>query len=470
MTIRLKNTATKQVEEYRDNPEHPGVVHMYHCGPTVYQRAHVGNHRAFLFADTIRRTFELGGYEVHQVINITDVGHLTDDADAGDDKLEREAGKIGKRAVDIAKEITEYFLHDLATLHIKTVGTEFPRATGHIQEQITIISSLEEKGYAYKTTDGVYFDTSKFDAYGMLGGVAEALAEQREGARVAVNDEKRNAADFALWKLSPQQLDATAAARQQEWESPWGVGFPGWHIECSAMSMKYLGETLDIHTGGIDHIAVHHNDEIAQSEAHTGKEFSRYWMHVNFITIDGQKVSKSLGNTLTLDEIATRFGVSPLAYRYWILTGHYASQMNLTEEALRGAATALKRLKAAVAALPAHDETEKDVTDARAAVLALVSDDLDTPAVIAHVWKNVTEGTGWARTYVAAADEILGLNLLTPDEVLPIPENVLELVRQRDEARTTKDWAASDRIRTEIEALGFSVKDGSTGTSVERSA
>jgi cysteinyl-tRNA synthetase len=470
VTIRLKNTATKTVEEYRDNPGHPGVVHMYHCGPTVYQRAHVGNHRAFIFADLIRRTFELAGYDVRQVINITDVGHLTDDGDAGDDKLEREAGKIGKRATDIAREITEFFLHDLAQLHIKTDGTQFPRATDHIAEQIELITSLEQKGFAYATSDGVYFDTSKFEAYGLLGGVAEAITQQREGARVAVNDEKRNPADFALWKLSPQQLDERAPARQQEWESPWGVGFPGWHIECSAMSMKYLGETLDIHTGGIDHIAVHHNDEIAQSEAHTGKEFSRYWMHVNFITIDGQKVSKSLGNTLTLDELSTRFGVSPIAYRYWVLTGHYASQMNLTEDALRGAATALKRLKAAIANLPPHEESAQDRSDARTAVLEIVSNDLDTPGLIAHVWKNVTEGTGWARTYVAAADEILGLNLLVADEILPTPENVLELVRQRDEARAAKDWAASDRLRTEIEGFGFTVKDGPNGTSVERSS
>lgn len=285
----LFNTLTRKKEKFV--PLKDKLVTMYNCGPTVYERPHIGNLRAYIFADTLRRVLEFNGYKVKQIINITDVGHLTSDADTGEDKIEKSAQEKQKSAFEIARFYEDLFKQDLNKLNIKK-PFKFPRATEHIKEMINLVQILEKKGYTYKTSDGIYFDTSKFKNYGKLAGLDKK--NLKPGARVEVNPEKKNPYDFALWKFSPKDVK-----RQMEWKSPWGIGFPGWHIECSAMAMKYLGTTLDIHTGGIDHIDIHHTNEIAQSESATGKKFVRYWLHCNFLMVEGQKMSKSLGNIRT---------------------------------------------------------------------------------------------------------------------------------------------------------------------------
>jgi len=335
MDMHLYNTLTRSKELFR--PLKEGEVFMYHCGPTVYNYAHLGNLRAYVFADILRRVFSFNNYAVKQVINITDVGHLTSDEDEGEDKLEAGARREGKSAQEIAEFYTGAFLEDMSALNIDTRATLFPKATEHIAEQIDLIKTLEKKGATYRTSDGVYFDTSACKQYGELAHLD--IAGLKEGARVLKNPEKRNATDFALWKFSKPE-----EKRQQEWESPWGLGFPGWHLECSAMSMKYLGPHFDIHTGGIDHIPVHHTNEIAQSETATGEKFVNYWMHAGFVNIEGAKMAKSEENFITLKTL-TEKGFSPLAYRYWLLTADYKKTINFTWEALEGAETAFRKLQ-----------------------------------------------------------------------------------------------------------------------------
>lgn len=316
--IYLYNTLTKEKTEF--TPLVPQKVRMYNCGPTVYNYAHIGNLRAFVFADTLRRVFEYNGYDIKQVMNLTDVGHLVSDEDEGEDKVEKRAKEESKKVSEIVDVVTKVFFDDLKKLDAYHKDTNFPKASDYIKEQIAFIESLSEKGYTYSTSDGVYFDTSKFKDYGKLGNIdIEGL---KEGVRVETNKEKLNPTDFALWKFSrPDEK------RQQEWESPWGVGFPGWHIECSALIMKHLGKQIDVHTGGIDHIPTHHNNEIAQTESITGTPLANNWLHSAHITVEGRKISKSLGNSILLRNIIDR-GISPLAYRYWLLTVHYASQAN----------------------------------------------------------------------------------------------------------------------------------------------
>lgn len=451
---------------------------MYHCGPTVYQRATIGNLRMYVFADTLRRMFEQAGYKVNQVINITDVGHLTDDASAGEDKMEREAQKVGRCATDIAQEFTDKFLEDIATLNVRTAGTRFPKATDHIAEQIILIKMLEARGFTYETKDGIYFDTSKFENYGTLGNIdIEGL---KTVARVEHSEEKKNPTDFALWKKSPNTIDPHAPARQQEWPSPWGVGFPGWHIECSAMSIKYLGETFDVHTGGIDHIPVHHNNEIAQSEAATGQPFAHYWMHGNFITIDGQRIGKSIGNVLYLDTLEKNWDVSPLAYRYWLLTAHYSTQANVTENALKGAAAAYERLCALTSQWKKDAGWFKNFAWKKIAkksaygvrMIAAVRNDLDTPKAIATLWEMAKDSTITdSEKYSCArlAEELLGLPLtsapISKQQENTVPADIEELAQKRDEARAKKDWKEADRLRDLISKKGYILKD-SGGTSI----
>jgi len=380
MPLSLYNTLTGKKEPFL--PLIPGKVSMYNCGPTVYNYAHIGNLRSYIFADILKRTLEWNKYDVQQVINITDVGHLVGDGDTGQDKMEKTAQIEKKTAQEIATFYTNAFFDDITTLNIDKSKIVFCRATDHIPEQIALIQTLEKKGFTYITSDGVYFDTAKFRNYGKLGNID--LAGLEEGSRVSINTEKRNKTDFALWKFSPRD-----EKRQQEWPSPYGIGFPGWHIECSAMSMKYLGETFDIHTGGIDHIPVHHNNEIAQSESATGKPYVRYWLHNAFLNIDGHKISKSIGNTLYLRNLVTK-GISPLAYRYWLLTGHYRTMLNFTEESVLGAQTALVKLINHFIEwrqLPLgkeHTEYVKKFED-------FINDDLDTPKALALLWELVKD-------------------------------------------------------------------------------
>ncbi len=469
-TLSLHNTLSGTLETF--SPLSSQVVKMYNCGPTVYDRQHIGNLRPYVFADTLKRALAFHGYKVDQVINITDVGHLTSDADEGEDKMEVGAKREGKPPQEIAREVTEAFFEDLDALNIDRGSILFPKATDYIGEQIALVKTLDEKGYAYKIEDGIYFDTSRFKEYGKLGKID--IQGLREGARIGVVEGKRHPSDFALWKFSKSEDN-----RLQEWESPWGKGFPGWHIECTAMIFKLLGRQIDIHTGGIDHIPVHHNNEIAQAESLTGKQYAKYWMHNAFITIEGKKVSKSLHNTIYLRNIMDR-GFSPIALRYWFLTGHYRSPMNFTWDALEGADHAYKRLlrfffeELAVENGVIHEPFAK-------AVVAAVSHDLDTPKVIAELWdliKNDAVSKQDKRASILFVDRILGLGLtkrnsaetahLTVIPAKDLPEEARALVEEREIARAEKRYEDADRLRASIEARGYIVNDTPTGTSIRR--
>jgi cysteinyl-tRNA synthetase len=439
-------------------PIHEDWVGLYDCGPTVYNYITIGNLRAYVFADILRRTLEFNNFHVKQIINITDVGHLTDDASDGEDKVEREAAKDGRSAREITKFYTDVFMKDVRALNMKLDETRFTPATEHIREQIELIQRLEDKGFTYQIADGVYYDTSKFPNYGKLGNIN--IKGLQEGARVEMTEGKRNPTDFALWKFSKP-----GEKRQQEWPSPWGVGFPGWHIECSAMSMKYLGENFDIHTGGIDHIPVHHQNEIAQSEAATGKPYVNYWMHNEFLNINGAKIGKSLGNGIHLSEIIDK-GINPLAYRFWLLMAHYRSPINFNWDALAGAETALKRLQGLFMELGEKDgETSLDYLGKFKAYL---NDDLDTPRALTLVWdvlKDKVLPSADKRATLLAMDRVLGLGLAELKS-FEITMDISALADEREKARVSGDWYTADRIRDKLKGLGYEVKDTSEGAKI----
>lgn len=464
--MRLHNTLGNTNQDF--TPLQRKKVGMYHCGPTVYNFAHIGNLRAYVFADTIRRAFEYLGYAVKQVINITDVGHLTSDSDTGKDKVEEMAEKEHKTTTEIADFFTAAFFEDIKKLNIETTGTTFPKATEHINEQIDLIQQLEKADYTYKTSDGIYFNTSKFKKYGELGNID--LANLEEGARVAVNNEKKNPTDFALWKLSKPE-----DKRQQEWPSPWGVGFPGWHIECSAMSMKYLGETFDIHTGGIDHVPVHHNNEIAQSESATGKTYVNYWLHSAFVNVEGGKMAKSKDNFIRLVDLETQ-KVHPLAYRYWLLTAHYRTPVIYSPESVSAAQNALESLTRKVALAekapkPRGLFKNRETKKARVHIQEIIDNDFDTPALIAYLHK-ITDEIISGKINVNIIDDfdkLLGLKLreLTK-EIMSVPEKIKKLSTERETFRQSKDWTQSDEIRLDIEKQGYYLEDGTNGPVVRK--
>lgn len=462
MDIYLHNTYTGKDELF--TPLQKGMVSMYNCGPTVYNYAHIGNMRSFVFADTLRRMFEWNGYSVKQIMNITDVGHLTSDGDTGEDKVEKMARTQGMTAHDITLFYTDAFMKDLEALGINPAHITFPKATEHIAEQIAMIQDLETRGFTYTISDGVYFDTSKFSDYGKLGNIN--LSGLEEGARIGENDEKKNLTDFALWKFSP-----TGEKRQQEWESPWGVGFPGWHIECSAMSIKYLGDEFDIHTGGIDHIPVHHNNEIAQSVC-SGHRFAHYWMHNAFLNTTGDKMAKSGDNFIKVSTLIEK-GFDPLAYRYLLLTSHYSSPMEFSFEALEGAQTALKRLRRFIHNTeegPSLTSEEGVALKYRQTFTEYINTNLDTPKALALIWEVIKDPTlshGGKKALILSFDAVLGLNLHTYTEI-EIPLEVQELILARNTARENKDFALSDSLRTQIESFGFEVLDTPEGTRVEK--
>jgi len=457
MDIRLHNTFSRKTEVFK--PLIPSAVGMYHCGPTVYDFAHIGNLRSYVFADIVRRVFEYNGYTVNQVINITDVGHLSSDADEGEDKMTKALKRDGKPLTlesmhEVGAFYTERFIEDLKSLNIE-LPQNFPRASEHIPEDLEIIEKLITQDIAYTTSDGIYFDTSKFPEYGKLGNIQ--TDKQQEGNRIAINPEKRNPSDFALWKFDSKL----------GWDTSWGKGFPGWHLECSAMSRKYLGQPFDIHTGGIDHIPTHHNNEIAQSESAFGLPLANFWLHNEFILQNGGKMAKSAGEYLTLKSLAHEV-VSPLAYRYWLLTAHYRSPMNFTLEAVHAAQTALIRLITNIRDLPTGGAI---ATSYRDRFQTAVNDDLDTPQGIALLWellkdKNLSDADKRATT--EDFDRIFGLNLasLSPIEELPVPAEVQALADAREEARKEKDWGKADALRKEIEARGFEVMDTTEGIKV----
>jgi cysteinyl-tRNA synthetase len=468
--LHLFNQLHRRKEPFRSLE--PGLVRMYSCGPTVYARQHVGNMRPYVFADVLRRTLELFGYRVQQVVNITDVGHLTDDADCGDDKMEARARSLGESVWDVANRFTELWRTDLERLAVRPAQI-LCKATDHIAEQIAMIRTLEERGLAYTIRDGVYFDVSKFPNYGELVGSDRALQQAQE--RIEAAGEKRNAGDFALWKLSPPD----GARRQMEWDSPWGRGFPGWHIECSAMSAKYLGVPFDIHTGGVDHIPVHHTNEIAQSEsAFDVRPCVNFWMHNGWVMIDGERIAKSSGHTLNLDDLIAQ-GVDPLAYRYFLLGGHYRQQMNFQWDVMKASQKALERLRRHVLE-PYGDAAVADsaLDPFRQRFRDALADDLGTPQALAVVWDAVrSDGLGAAgkRALLREFDAVLAIGLdeasaraalEQPAEIAggPCAEEIEALIEERKRARASRDFARGDAIRDDLKSRGILLEDGPDGT------
>jgi len=447
MKIRLYDTYERKLREFK--PIEPGRVGLYACGPTVYDYAHIGNLRTYIFEDLLRRVLEMAGYEVNHVINITDVGHLTSDADTGEDKMEKGARRTGETAWEIAKTYTAAFKDDITRLNIKP-PTTWCRATDHIEEQINDIAEIERQGFTYRTADGIYFDTAKLDSYGYLARLD--IAGLSAGSRVDPG-EKRNPTDFALWKFSP-----TDSQRQMEWDSPWGVGFPGWHIECSAMSVKYLGTLFDIHCGGKDHIPVHHSNEIAQSEVCHQTRLANYWLHGYFLELDKDKMSKSSGEFLRLQSLLDR-GYDPLAFRFLCLTASYRSDLRFTWESLDGAATALSRLRSTSHALGEPGQPDREWLER---FQAEIGDDLNAGSALATLWSMLKSALDDSikKATLLAMDQVLGLDLVNWVPVQDdIPEAVKVLAEQRCAARTNRDWATADRLRDEVVAMGFEIED-----------
>ncbi|MEI8339156.1 MAG: cysteine--tRNA ligase [bacterium] len=460
----LFNSLTHKKELFKPiNPD--AEVGMYTCGPTVYNFPHLGNLRTYVFEDVLKRILSYDGYRVKHVMNITDVGHLTGDQDMGEDKLEREAKKEGKDAWAVAKFYTDAFFTDAKNLNIITPNVVC-KATEHIAEQIELLKVLEKKGFTYKTSDGIYFDTSKVADYGKLSG--QKLSDLMEGARIEKNDDKKNPTDFALWKFSP-----TNEKRQMEWPSPWGVGFPGWHIECSAMSMKYLGDHFDIHCGGVDHLTIHHTNEIAQTESATGKKpWVNYWIHGAFLNIaGGKKMAKSSGDFITVTNTFIDKGMSPLIYRYACLAVHYRKPMEWSdgsiESAKNGYANLLNKISTLGDKIGNIDETLQQK------FLLAINDDMNMAlalSIVQEVLKAKISNEDKLAT-ILDFDKVLGLELnksIKKAGSEDVPDHVSKLVIQRQNARDSKNWAESDRLRDEIKKHGYEVKDTSNGPEVKK--
>lgn len=454
--MKFTNTLTRKLEEFE--PINKGKVGIYSCGPTVYGTPHIGNFRSFIFDDILRRSLEFCGFEVRHVINITDVGHLTDDADSGEDKMIVAMRREGKTASDIAEFYTNIFLHDLELLNIKKPHV-MPRATEHIDEQIQLVKDLEERGFTYQTSDGIYFDTSKLSSYGELA--HQKLEDKEEGARVEKNPEKKNSTDFALWKFSPKN-----EKREMEWDSPWGIGFPGWHLECSAMSEKYLDSPFDIHTGGEDHITVHHPNEMAQTEAVRGNKLANYWLHNAFLMVDSGKMSKSIGNIYSIEDLEEK-GFNPLSFRYFILGAHYRSKQNFTWEALKASQNTLNNLEDITRKWKDPSKIDEEVVQK---FREKIEDDLNTPEALAVMWSLVNNedlDSGVKSATILKLDEVMGLDLdRFVSKPLQISEEVQKLLNDREQAREAMDWKKSDSLRDEIKSLGFVVEDGESGQSL----
>lgn len=459
--IKFYNTLSREKEEFKPVGKE---VTMYSCGPTVYSYAHIGNLRTYVFMDEVRRVLRYNGYKLKGVMNITDVGHLLSDGDEGEDKMEKASREQKKTPWEIADYYTGVFMKDIALLNIGKPEI-IAKATDHISDMIEYVEKLVEKGYGYETSDGIYFDIGKFPGYGKLSRLN--LDDQIAGARVEVNTEKRHPADFALWKkAAPEHI--------MQWQSPWGMGYPGWHIECSTMSRKYLGSLIDIHTGGVDHIPVHHENEIAQSESLEGAKTVNTWMHGEFMLVDGGKMSKSLGNTYTLAQLAEK-GYEPLSFRYFCLNTHYRKKLNFTFEGMDAAQTAYRRLLAALyehknsAATTDPEKIERyknGFTDA-------VNDDVNLPMAMGVLWTMVKEPAS-VDVYNTALefDKVLGLGLdkARPEEKpeVEVPAEIRDIAEQRKAARAAKNWAESDRLRDVLAEKGYAVIDSKDGYKLEK--
>lgn len=456
--LNLYNTLSKKIEEF--TPLSPPKVSLYTCGMTVYDYAHIGHGKKYVGDDILRRTLMRFGLDVTHVQNVTDVGHLVSDSDEGEDKMEKGAKKAGKTVWEVAEYFTKHFYNSMEKLNILT-PTIVCKATDHIKEQIVLVEALISKGYAYDTPEAVYFDVSKFSQYGELFG--QSLEDKKTAVReeVKTGEHKRNPVDFALWFKRVGRFSDHA----MHWESPWGDGFPGWHIECSAMAMKYLGDTIDIHTGGIDHIPVHHPNEIAQSEGATGKQFVRFWVHHAFLMVDGKKMSKSLGNYYTIEDVLSR-GIDPMALRYFYLTAHYRKSLNFTWEALEGARNALADLRSRVtkASGKVSVEGKKFLTQFDEAL----SHDLNTPQALAVAWEVAKSSLSPQEksALLLDFDTVLGLDLGRVQEEKIIPEEINALVAKREQLRKEKKFDEADAVRMEIENRGYTIEDTSKGIRV----
>lgn len=460
MSIKFYNTLTRKKEDFK--PIDEKEIRMYSCGPTVYYFAHIGNLRAYLFMDTLRRVLKYNGYKLKHVMNITDVGHLVSDADEGEDKMMKAAKRENKNPFEIAQFYMDAFLADIDKLNVDRPEI-IARATEHIDVMEEYVKKIIENGFTYQTEDTVYFDTSKLDKYGVLSN--RNVEDQKAGARVEFDKNKRNISDFALWIKAPEN-------HIMKWDSFFGKSYPGWHLECSAMGCKYLGDHFDIHTGGVDHIPIHHENEIAQSKGYSGKIPANFWMHVEFLQINGGKMSKSLNNLYTLKDLEEK-GYEPLVYRMFNFTSNYRAQINFTFEAMDSAKIALNRLREGYLK---HCEGNQDVSDDEIKVyeqrfLEAINDDLNMPVAMSVVWdvvKNPNKSQK-LKNLLLKFDEVLGLDLKNyKKEENVLPEDVLELVKSRNEARANKNWAESDRIRDILIEMGYTVKDSKDGTIVEK--
>ena len=459
MDIYFYNTLTKNKELFKSIE--PGKVKIYSCGPTVYKDATIGNMRTNLFQDTLRRVLKYNGYEIKHVMNITDVGHLVSDGDEGEDKMLKSAREEHKTPMEIAEYYTKLFFNDLERLNIE-IPEIVCKATEHIKEMLELVEKIMERGYAYETSTAIYFDVSKLDEYGILSGIN--LREQKAGARVEVDPEKRNPYDFALWIKAPEN-------HLMKWNSPWGPSYPGWHIECSAMSTKYLGEVFDIHTGGIDLIPTHHENEIAQSKGACGKIPAHYWMHGEYLLINGGKMSKSLGNVYLMDDIINR-GYEPLVYRLFNFSCHYKGKLNFTWDGIESASVSLKRLREGYQKhLNGTDTVSDDViNDMENRFHQAINDDLNMPLAMSGVWEAVKypKKSPKIAQLLEKFDTVLGIKITEKKEEQQVPQEILDLVEQRKSARNEKNWAESDRLRDLIIEKGYNIKDTKDGVEIER--
>jgi len=461
MTLSLYNTRSRTKEVFFPAGE---IVSLYTCGPTVYNYAHIGNLRTFLFEDILKRVLLFNGLKVNHVMNITDVGHLVSDGDTGDDKMEQGARREGKTVWDIANFYTQAVMKDFKKLNVLAADT-FCKATDNIDVQIALVQQLEKKGFAYQIEDGVYFDTSKFSAYGDFARLD--LNALMAGARVGMVAGKRKGTDFALWKSSPKDQK-----RQMEWESPWGTGFPGWHVECSAMAMKYLGETLDIHCGGIDHIPVHHTNEVAQSECATGKPFARFWLHGEFLILEKEKMAKSTGNFVALDTLEEK-GISPAVFRYFCLSAHYRQKLNFDWTIIANAKIGFEKLRSKIEDLRIKGGGGGgDLSGHREDFLKEINDDLNMPRALAVMWKVLRDETIAPKDRIDLVenfDQVFGIGIQKMKSgYVDIPDDAEALLAERNAARESKDWKKADEIRDILSSRGFKIVDTAAGTKLQK--
>ena len=461
MDLFFYNTLTGKKEKFI--PINKNEVKMYSCGPTVYSYAHIGNFRTYIFVDSLRRTLEYNGYKMKHVMNITDVGHLTSDADTGEDKMEKAAKKEGKDPYEIAKFYANAFMKDMGKLHIEKPEI-ITKATDNIPQMIEMVKEIIKNGYGYETSKGIYFDVSKLDKYPVLSN--NSVEGQQAGARVEVDKEKRNPFDFALWIKAPEN-------HIMKWDSPWGKSYPGWHIECSAMGRRFLGENFDIHTGGVDHIPVHHENEIAQCKGAFGHNPANFWMHCEFLLVDGGKMSKSLGNIYTISELKEK-GIEPLAYKLFCFSSHYRNKLNFTFDGVKASNIALNRIrKGYLAHLNGNDSIEeKEIEEYENRFHNAINDDLNIPLAIGVLWdviRNEKKSKELA-DLILRFDKVFGLDLANSEKYLQelneneedisvIPEQVLQFANERKIARENKDFQKADLLRKKIEESGYQIKD-----------